>query len=346
MHLLSKTLGLSLVVLACQAHAQTRYTITHLGVLPGGNYSEADGINNRGQVAGWSDLAPGQNRAFLYSNGRLQNIGTLGGELSFGSGINNHGQLVGSSNITVSGNLHAFLYTAGQLQDLGTLNDTASDALAVNNRGVVVGSTETGINRHAYIYDGQMHTITIDDYSIAYGVNDKNEVVGLSGTGLITGNGPEYAFLWKNGKARHLPSLGADFSTATAINNAGHVVGYSRYTVAGYDHATIYANGKTMALDNGSGLGSYALAINSYDQVVGFISLPYSPSPHLPHAFLYECGQLIDLNQFIPPNFGWVLERANGINDMGQIVGIETTPDGQVNRAFLMTPAFFPSRTD
>jgi probable HAF family extracellular repeat protein len=332
------TLVLTLTVLFASqfAKAQTSYTIADLGVLPGGNYSEADGVNNRGQVAGWSDLAPGQNRAFLYSNGRVQNIGTLGGELSFGSAINDHGQLVGSSNVTVGGNLHAFIYTAGYLQDLGTLNDTASLALAVNNRGAVVGETETGVNHHAFIYDGHMHNINVDDdFSIAYGINDHNEVVGIDFSG--TGNGSQYAFLWKRGKARHLPSLGADVSTATAINNAGHVVGFSRYTEPGVDHAFIYSNGKTKALLNSSDPGSYALAINSYDQVVGTFNLP-SSSSQLPHAFLFDHGKLIDLNQFIPPNSGWVLERANGINDFGQIVGIETTPDGQVDRAFLMTP--------
>src|ERR1700688_3654260 len=64
-HTSQKILALMLTaVFAGQlAKAQTRYTITDLDVLPGGNYSEAFGINNRGQVTGSSDLAPGQNRA-------------------------------------------------------------------------------------------------------------------------------------------------------------------------------------------------------------------------------------------------------------------------------------------
>jgi len=327
-----------LVLVLSLAKGQSIYTITDLGVFPGGNYSEADGVNNRGQVDGWSDLAPGQNRAFLYAHGRLQNLGTLGGDLSFGAAINEHGQLVGSSNLSVGASLHAFLYTAGHMLDLGTSDGDASLATAINNHGTVAGVIQNGVNRHAFIYDGQMHAIVLDDYSFAYGINNKNEVVGFSGTGLITGGGPSYAFLWKDGVGKHLPSLGADVSTATAINNSGHVVGYSRYTVSGNDHAFIYANGKTMALDNGSDISSYALAINSRDEVVGFFSAPSSPPPNLPHAFLYRFGQLTDLNQYVPPNFGWVLEQANGINDLGQIVGIETTPDGQTDRAFLMTP--------
>ena len=41
-----------LMALLVMARAQRRYQITDLGVLPGGTYSFASGINNRGQVAG------------------------------------------------------------------------------------------------------------------------------------------------------------------------------------------------------------------------------------------------------------------------------------------------------
>jgi probable HAF family extracellular repeat protein len=199
----------------------------------------------------------------------LQSIGTLGGDLSYGAGINEHGQLVGPSNVTAGGSLHAFLYTAGHLQDLGTSDGDASFATGINNRGAVAGVIQDGLNRHGFIYDGQMHAIIVDDYSFANGINDKNEVVGFSGTSLITDNGPVYAFLWKNGKAKHLPSLGGDISEANAINNAGHIVGYSRFSDDGLDHAFLYADGITKALNSASDVSSFAQAINSHDQAVG-----------------------------------------------------------------------------
>jgi probable HAF family extracellular repeat protein len=43
-----------------------------------------------------------------------------------------------------------------------------------------------------------------------------------------------------------------------------------------------------------------------------------------------------DLNNLLPPNSGWELTQALGINDKGQIVGYGTH-DGQI-RAFLLTP--------
>jgi len=60
------------------AVAQT-YMITDLD--PPGQTSRdvALGINNSGQVVGYSVTSRGQIRAFLYSNGRMRILGTLGG---------------------------------------------------------------------------------------------------------------------------------------------------------------------------------------------------------------------------------------------------------------------------
>jgi probable HAF family extracellular repeat protein len=54
------------------------------------------------------------------------------------------------------------------------------------------------------------------------------------------------------------------------------------------------------------------------------------------HAFIYSGGVMTDLNNLISPSIGWVLNRADAINDSGQIVGT-----GYINgrsRAFLLTP--------
>jgi probable HAF family extracellular repeat protein len=42
------------------------------------------------------------------------------------------------------------------------------------------------------------------------------------------------------------------------------------------------------------------------------------------------------LNRLIPANSGWVLGEANGINDLGQIVGYGTIR--RQTHAFLLTP--------
>src|SRR5690348_3907855 len=76
----------------------TRYTLTDLGTL-GGTFSFAGGINNRGDIEGFSTL-PGDTavRAFLWRNGHMMDLGTLGGPNSFASWrLNERGEVGGTA---------------------------------------------------------------------------------------------------------------------------------------------------------------------------------------------------------------------------------------------------------
>src|SRR5215213_8221903 len=64
-----------------QPVADQQLSVTDLGTLPGGNYSDADGINSRGQVVGFSTTAELQ-RAFLWDHGQMIDLGTLPGGYS------------------------------------------------------------------------------------------------------------------------------------------------------------------------------------------------------------------------------------------------------------------------
>ena len=141
-----------------------------------------NGINNLGQVTGRSVTA------FLYSNGQMIDLGTLGGPFGEGRGINDLGQVTGQSS-TATGQDHAFLYSNGQMTDLGTLGGTTSTGFGINNLGQVTGSAETSTGEsHAFLYsNGQMIDlnnvidpvlgVTLHD---AEGINDKGQIVANS----------------------------------------------------------------------------------------------------------------------------------------------------------------------
>jgi probable HAF family extracellular repeat protein len=67
----------------------------------GGTYSEANGINDAGQVVGSSTINTPNNsflrHAFLWENGKMTDLGTLGGQSSTAISINNAGTVVGQS---------------------------------------------------------------------------------------------------------------------------------------------------------------------------------------------------------------------------------------------------------
>jgi probable HAF family extracellular repeat protein len=122
--------------LACgySLSATALYTVRDLGTLR--EYSVGTGLNNLGQVTGYS----GGPRAFLYSNGQMADLGSLGGGSSTGTGINDAGQVTGYSDTPVVGRTHAFLYNNGQMIDLGTLpGGNYSVGYGINNAGQVTG---------------------------------------------------------------------------------------------------------------------------------------------------------------------------------------------------------------
>ncbi len=71
--------------------------MTDLGLLSGRFGGEAYGINDGGQVVGWATTSSGNADAFLYSNGTMTDLGTLGGNGSEAYGINASGQVVGNA---------------------------------------------------------------------------------------------------------------------------------------------------------------------------------------------------------------------------------------------------------
>jgi probable HAF family extracellular repeat protein len=326
-----------------QAQAgQRTYTYIDLGSLadpPSDHTSAAWGINRARQIVGASETDVfGAAHAFLWQDGQIMDLGTIGGgtfAASAAYGLNNRGHIVGQTTVSFSEPPHAFLYRDGVMNDLGTGfgRGSFSRAWDINQNGQIVGErsqTQLGVLR-AFLYQsgtfvdlgtlGGHAPFGID--SIAYAINDRGQIVGTA----LPPEPPLHAFLWEEGVMQDLGTLGGNTEATQAfgINNSGAIVGVSQ-TSSEEMHAFLWRNGVMQDLGTLGGDSSYAYGINRTGQIVGGSRTPTSPQFNAGHAFIWERGRIIDLNEVVtnlPADV--VLEVARAINEEGSIVGTTCT---------------------
>jgi probable HAF family extracellular repeat protein len=349
---------------------QNGYTVTDLGTL-GGTVSNANGINNKGWLAGYANLTGDQtSHAVLWQKGaKIVDLGTLGGPNSSVDflGIDDRGLVVGNSetantdpfneNFCGSGNgliCLGFLWQDGVMTALPTLGGNNGWAFDVNARGQVVGFAENSsqdptciapqvLDLEAVIWGpkkGEIHELpplSGDSIAGAAAINDRGQVVGTSGA-CMSPSPLAHAVLWQNGSATNLGSLGGALNnTAFAINNQGQIVGQSDLPGDTTAHAFLWTNGGGMQdLGTLSGdLSSVAFGINSKGQVVGN-SCDASGNCR---AFLWENGVMTDLNTLVCPGTSLYLTTGNDINAEGEIAGEAYDPNTGDTPAFLVVPS-------
>ena len=126
---------------------------------------------------------------------------------------------------------------------------------------------------------------------------------------------------------------------AYGINTPGQIVGSAGTGHFGnVPHAALWDHNGVRDLDTLPGFPfSSAYAVNDTGQVVGWAYQNSRDDLTKARAFVWDATNGIrDLNRLIPKETNWLLHKATGINDDGQIVGVGSLDNHQ--QAFLLTP--------
>jgi probable HAF family extracellular repeat protein len=311
--------------------------LTDLGTLGGPNSNVTWSVkSNSGIIAGiaqtatpdplgeaWSSAAfyPGAtgtgyiNLGFVWENGVMRALPTLGGNHGFATGANGRGQVVGWA-------------------ENSTHDPTCVPPQQLQFRPVVYGPKANQI--------AELPLSAGDTSGAATAINEQGQAVGISGIcdQAVGRHTAKHALLWDNGKIVDLGNLGALWwNTPTNINQHGDIVGFAgdpAFPEGDILHAFIWT-----AKDGIKPLGalpghvhSEAYGINDNGQVVGvscdadFVDC---------RAFIWQNGVMTDLNALKPASYPARLEQAKDINQAGEIAGRSIDSAG-VRRAFLATP--------
>jgi probable HAF family extracellular repeat protein len=319
-------------ILPATASAQSLvYTIDDLGVLPGDNSAIAWGINESGDVVGWSNGVAGT-RAFLFTDSAgMVELDQFPGVTSptLARDINDAGVVVGQAKIDVAGATHAVRWVGGVPEDLGAIEAPMfSEAWAISAFGDATGDSNVDNGAftpvHAFLYtdfDGSVVDITpLDPTSHGRDINASSQIAGYCACV------PFGAFRWTPGTGLEALGIIDGFSQSFAftINDSGQTAGHVVTASANSRHifrTTDGPDGLPVMIDlGGVGERNDAWGINNLGDVVG----QGRPSPGLERAMLYtDENGLQDLNELLDPALvpDWFLLAATDINEFREISG-------------------------
>jgi len=319
--------------------AGTSYTIKQIGELPVGTTHIVRAANDSGDIVGTIKRGKKGPKGAIWGDGGERSIvqPRPNSDYSVALGINDDSQVVGSTN-TETG-MRAFRSLGDGSSAFLELppGDNSSAAIAVNSLGQVVGwsSGAGGVRAVTWDSTGKVEVLAKLQGSSACRALVINNAGDIAGT--CDFNSRYRAVLWKSTAGKSAIDLGMlpgdVWSVPSDINNKGDVVGTSGD--AERHRAVLWPKGaktiKSLGVLTGR-VSSKALGINAKGDVVGYSEGGNSRD----HAFIWTSKDgMMDLNDLLPANSGFVLVHAIAINSKGAIsaVGYDESmnPEGHLH---------------
>lgn len=256
--------------------------------VPGAPINSADGINNLGQIVGYSGPSvSGPATGFLYQNGDFASFTYPQAANTFPYRINDSGMTLGWAYIDGGGAAVGFLYQDGIFTTIRAGLKQATILSGLNNLGHMVGGAGSVSDPNIVfeIRNGKLRNITPPPggFSLAYGtgINDADNVVGWVDGARVEGS------TYFNGTFGTLNYPGSSSSQNWDVNSNGMIVGC--YIGSGLLSGFAYYRGKFISLQYPGVKETCPLGINDLGQVVGsydnqdgtqhgFVTSPIAPT--------------------------------------------------------------------
>ncbi|HEU0298456.1 MAG TPA: hypothetical protein VFR37_03360 [Longimicrobium sp.] len=210
---------------------------------------QAEDVNNRGVVVGWSAASPvTPPTAFRWRERTgIEPIPPLAGPRSMAAGINEAGDVVGNSSVSATPPFidHAVVWWRnGRVTDIGTLGSNTT-ARSINDHGEVVGFGQPcpGCPQRPFYWSAGTGIVDLGTppgmRGFAFEIDNHGRVAGWYESPV----GVSRAFIWTlEGGIVLLPTLGGAISSTGSINGRGQVTGRAQ-TSSGAVHAVIWQLG-------------------------------------------------------------------------------------------------------
>jgi probable HAF family extracellular repeat protein len=317
------------------SHAQT-YSVTDLGVLPGTQSSFAYAVNASGQVAGHTCLGTDGGliyHAYRWTNGVMQDLGTLGGAQSGAYGINDAGIVAGWARRSSGAQRAVYWGPSGIVDIFRKDNSVAKDVNNANPFQVLAHTPASG-KTPARVTLWRNGTSTYLSYP---GDNGSYNATALNDFGQVLAESSSGWWLWTpnvpNGTSGSY-TLTSTFGLqqVLALNNVGQVggmIGGPPYTYGVWTPFVPNGTAGTMQMIPGAiGIGG----INDAGVVVGAGWNGVDS-----YAAIWDpVNGLRDLNDLVQPFSGIQLLTASAISNSGYITGYGRV--GGSIHGFLLTP--------
>jgi hypothetical protein len=287
---------------------QPEYEIFRIG----GLYWVSRAINDKPEVVGYDINLPSEaHLPFIWNNGQLTYLSNSGRANAFD--INNNSQITGNM-LMDPGVLTKYWpviwNSINSYEIIGLPGEFVGAPNAINDNGAIAGTIYWNTYdslRRGFVYDNGLYIIE-EPTGCFSGISDINND-GLAVGTQICEDTIVSAFTLQSGVKT---TYGSQF-VFNAVNNSNHIAGTGR----SYPYRAVkLINNIPYYVNNGIYTSSGTYSINDSSIMAGWASLYGIGS----RAVIFENEQIIDLNNFVPPDSNIILTEARDINNHGDVL--------------------------